>query len=51
MPPKKDFQEINEYYSTLFHEMVHSTGNKDRLDREGVTGKTASEVKITVKRN
>ncbi|WP_277679993.1 zincin-like metallopeptidase domain-containing protein [Gracilibacillus dipsosauri] len=37
VPPKKDFQDINEYYSTLFHEMVHSTG--DRLDREGVTGK------------
>ncbi|WP_163531432.1 ArdC family protein [Halobacillus ihumii] len=39
VPPKKDFEDVNEYYSTLFHEMVHSTGHKDRLDREGVTGK------------
>lgn len=25
-----------EYYSTLFHEMVYSTGHKDRLNRQGV---------------
>ncbi|MCP3028715.1 hypothetical protein LF822_17395 [Halobacillus sp. A5] len=27
------------FKSSIFHEMVHSTGHKDRLDREGVTGK------------
>jgi len=26
------------YYSTMFHEMVHSTGVKKRLNRDGVTG-------------
>ncbi|MCP3029618.1 ArdC family protein [Halobacillus sp. A5] len=38
VPPKEDFEDIHEYYSTLFHEMVHSTGHKDRLYREGITG-------------
>lgn len=33
VPDKKQFEKINEYYSTLFHEMVHSTGHKKRLDR------------------
>ena len=36
-PPLKDFPKVEEYYSTLFHEMVHSTGHKSRLDRPGVT--------------
>ncbi|WP_173918927.1 ArdC family protein [Halobacillus sp. Marseille-Q1614] len=38
VPPKEDFEDIHEYYSTLFHEMVHSTGHKNRLHREGITG-------------
>jgi antirestriction protein ArdC len=33
IPPLKDYKEPEEYYGTLFHEMVHSTGHKDRLDR------------------
>lgn len=33
MPLMKDFLSEEHYYSTLFHEMVHSTGHKDRLDR------------------
>ncbi|WP_318036242.1 zincin-like metallopeptidase domain-containing protein [Halobacillus amylolyticus] len=37
VPPKEDFEDINKYYSTLFHEIVHSTGHKSRLAREGVT--------------
>jgi antirestriction protein ArdC len=37
MPPLKDFPKAEEFYSTLFHEMVHSTGHASRLDREGVT--------------
>jgi|SRR5699024_5662092 len=36
VPPKEDFPDIHEYYSTLFHEMTHSTGHKDRLGRKGV---------------
>lgn len=36
VPPMKDFKEIEEFYSTLFHEMIHSTGHKDRLNREGI---------------
>lgn len=37
MPVMADFKGAEEYYSTLFHELVHSTGHKDRLDREGIT--------------
>lgn len=37
MPDKEDFLTSEEYYSTLYHEMTHSTGHKDRLAREGVT--------------
>jgi antirestriction protein ArdC len=37
MPPMKDFTKVEEYYSTLFHEMAHSTGHKSRLNREGIT--------------
>lgn len=33
VPPKEKYKNGNEYYSTLFHEMTHSTGHKDRLDR------------------
>jgi antirestriction protein ArdC len=36
IPPMKDFKSIHEYYSTLFHEMVHSTGHDSRLNREGI---------------
>jgi antirestriction protein ArdC len=33
MPGAERFISQNAYYSTVFHEMVHSTGHKDRLDR------------------
>lgn len=33
VPSKKQYIDISEYYSTLFHEMTHSTGHKTRLDR------------------
>ncbi|MDR4950521.1 zincin-like metallopeptidase domain-containing protein [Neobacillus cucumis] len=32
----KDFQIPEEYYCTLLHEMVHSTGHKSRLARPGI---------------
>lgn len=34
VPPLKDFDKPEEYYCTLFHELVHSTGHKSRLDRK-----------------
>lgn len=37
VPPKSEFEDINKYYSTLFHEMIHSTGHQNRLAREGIT--------------
>ena len=33
VPNVKQFNETSEYYDTLFHEFVHSTGRKGRLDR------------------
>ena len=40
--PNANFFKSNEgYYSTLFHEMIHSTGHASRLKREGVTNYSA----------
>jgi antirestriction protein ArdC len=33
MPARKRFSSDDEYYSTLFHELVHSTGHESRLNR------------------
>lgn len=33
VPKMEQYTNINEYYSTLFHEMVHSTGHAKRLNR------------------
>ena len=33
VPMKEQYNLINEYYSTTFHELTHSTGHKNRLDR------------------
>jgi antirestriction protein ArdC len=38
MPEFQDFNSAEEYYSTLFHEMGHSTGHVSRLNRPEVTG-------------
>lgn len=37
LPLMNRFYKVAEYYSTAFHEAVHSTGAKTRLDRDGVT--------------
>lgn len=37
LPPMNHFKTVEEYYCTLFHELVHSTGHKDRLDRKEIT--------------
>lgn len=34
VPVKEQYQHINEYYSTVFHELIHSTGHKTRLNRD-----------------
>ena len=36
MPKKKSFNSDNAYYSTLFHELVHSTGHEKRLNRQSL---------------
>ncbi len=34
LPPKENFFNAEAFYSVLFHEMAHSTGHPDRLNRE-----------------
>ena len=34
VPCKEQFREEGEYYSTIFHEIVHSTGHSTRLSRD-----------------
>lgn len=36
MPPKPRFKSPEGYYAVLFHELVHSTGSENRLNRPGV---------------
>lgn len=38
MPAPDQFKTGEEYYSTLFHELSHSTGHESRLNRKGVAG-------------
>ncbi len=40
MPKMKTFINSEAYYATLFHELVHSTGHKSRLDRKEVQSMT-----------
>lgn len=37
MPAQEAFNSPEEYYSTMFHELTHSTGHESRLSRPGVT--------------
>jgi len=37
MPNIENFGNTSEFYSTFFHEIVHSTGHKTRLNRDGIT--------------
>lgn len=34
VPNRDDFKSSNHFYSVLYHELIHSTGHKDRVDRE-----------------
>ena len=36
MPKPERFDSNEAYYSTLFHELAHSTGHTDRLGRKGI---------------
>ena len=36
MPFMLQFEDVAGYYGTLFHEVIHSTGHKDRLNRKGI---------------
>ncbi len=38
LPPQGAFKSEQGYYSTLLHEIGHSIGHKDRMNREGITG-------------
>ena len=40
LPSIKRFEKVAEYYSTAFHEAIHSTGSAKRLNREGVVSLT-----------
>jgi antirestriction protein ArdC len=37
MPERTCFESVEEYYSTLFHELAHSTGHPTRLNRSSLT--------------
>ena len=36
LPDTTQFESTEAYYATLFHELVHSTGHKDRVGRDGI---------------
>ena len=38
MPEINAYEDSESYYSVLFHELGHSSGHRDRLNRPGVTG-------------
>lgn len=46
MPSKKSFSFGEELYSTLFHELCHSTGHESRLNRKGVQRTAAFGSKV-----
>ena len=37
VPERNRFEKPEEFYSTLFHELAHSTGHESRLNRPGIT--------------
>ena len=41
VPCRKQYQDVAEFYATLFHEMTHSTGVKNRLNRFNADAKIA----------
>ncbi len=43
VPQLSQYQQVSEYYSTLFHELTHSTGHRSRLNRIADTAAFGSE--------
>lgn len=43
MPSFEDFRSSEDYYSVLFHELVHWTGHESRLDRLGNVSRKSKE--------
>ena len=46
-PLKEQFQDATEYYSTLYHELTHSTGHESRLNRLSKEAAFGNEVYST----
>jgi antirestriction protein ArdC len=44
IPAMQDFISTSDYYATLFHELVHSTGHISRLNREGIASAQRSNL-------
>jgi len=42
-PRRAQYERVNEYYSTLFHELTHSTGHESRLNRLNKTAAFGSK--------
>lgn len=42
-PRRAQYEKVNEYYSTLFHELTHSTGHESRLNRLNKTAAFGSQ--------
>ncbi len=40
VPAINQFEQVDEYYATLFHELVHSTGHEKRLNRASLVKST-----------
>ena len=40
VPSIQQFENSEEFYCTLFHELCHSTGHATRLNRKGISGLT-----------
>ncbi|MBB5397185.1 ArdC family protein [Mucilaginibacter sp. AK015] len=38
MPKQRSFADIESYYGTMFHELIHSTGHESRLNRKEMVG-------------
>ena len=41
LPDRNAFESTGSYYSTLFHELAHSTGHRTRLKRDGICNHAA----------
>jgi antirestriction protein ArdC len=48
MPKQGSFCSAESYYSTLFHELIHSTGHETRLNRKALVESNGSIVKYSI---